>query len=149
MAEARKKTSRRRVPWGQILGKPIERMFALSRVDELFEREERRDEVRREIEQKAFAEQFKKMCLLKQHYEIEGKTGWRPWYKLALAVASEFDDGLKILDPPLAPSGKTAPRWRGAEGQELLMGTSINSLPRPNCGNGCRPGPGFSASVCP
>ena len=61
MAEVRKRKSRRRVPWGQILGKPIERVIAASEVDVLFERAETRDEVRRQIEQGAWAKQFEKM----------------------------------------------------------------------------------------
>ena len=64
------------------------------------------------------AEQSKKMCRLKQHYGIKGETGWRPWYQLALAIASELDDGLKIIDP--LPKGKTAAKWRGAWGIVLL-----------------------------
>ncbi len=92
-------------PWGD-LGKPIERLF-------------RRDDERHgEFAQNAaFAEQYGKMCELKASYEIEGETGWRPWYELALALALERDDGLKIIDPP---KGKKAARWRGAEGLQLI-----------------------------
>ena len=125
MAEVRKRKSRRRVPWGQILGEPIERVTALSMVDGLFEQEEKRDKYRRQIEKMSLAVQFRKMCLVKQHYGIEGEAGWRPWYQLALAIASEFYDGLKIIDPPPTPTGKTAPRWRGAEGLELLRYVEI------------------------
>lgn len=92
--------SHRRAPWGKILGKPIERLVG--------------------HESLALDEQFEKMRRLKQHYGIEGETGWRPWYQLALAIASELDDGLKIIDPPPTPTGRTAPRWRGAEGLQIL-----------------------------
>lgn len=96
-------------PWGNFLGMPIERWF-------------RRDDERQgeAAERDAIAEQYRKMVRLKEHYGIEGETGWRPWYDLAVAVISEFDDGLKIIDPPPKPTDKKAARWRGFEGLVLL-----------------------------
>jgi hypothetical protein len=43
---------------------------------------------------------------------------WLCWYQLALAIASELDDSLKIVDG--LPPGKTAARWRGPEGAALI-----------------------------
>jgi hypothetical protein len=92
--------NRRHRPWGNILGKPI----VLYRHDW--------------GEKLAQEERYKKMLRLKEHYRIEGEMGWRPWYALVVAVVSEFDDGLMFVDP--APRKKTSPRWRGAEGLQLL-----------------------------
>jgi hypothetical protein len=36
-----------------------------------------------------------------------------------LTIASGFDEGLRIVEMK-QPSGKTAPKWRGAEGRQLL-----------------------------
>ena len=50
------------------------------------------------------------MLRLKRYYGIEGgehdppvgvapaSVDWRPWYELALAVASELDESLKVVD---------------------------------------------------
>ena len=70
-----------------------------------------------------------KMLRLKGYYGIFGgdfdypikdlgPSDWVPWYKLALAIASELDESLKIVDAK--PRSKTAPRWRGGEGRVLL-----------------------------
>jgi len=99
---------RKRAPWGDLLGKPIERLFP------------RNDHLGEVSERDAMAQQFKKMCRLKDRYGIEGDRGWEPWYQLALALATEIDDAVTIIDPLPRPSGKTAPRWRGAEGLQLL-----------------------------
>jgi hypothetical protein len=96
-------------PWGD-LGKPIERFI-------------RRDDERHgeAAQNDAFAEQYRKMCRLKkEQYGIEGETGWRPWYELALALALERDDGLKIIDPPPRRTDEKAAKWRGAEGLQFL-----------------------------
>jgi hypothetical protein len=96
MTKARR-PSRRRTPWPR-LGKPIERFgFDWS-------------------EQDARQEQYRRMLRLKAHYGIEGESGWKPWYELVVAIVSEFDDGLKIVDWK-APKGR---RWKGADGQVLL-----------------------------
>ncbi len=95
--------------WGDMLGKPIERKWrrgylkktpALAEIADLYEK-------------KSFADQYRKMCRLKEHYGADG------WYALALAIASEIDDGLKIIDPPPRRTDKTAPRW-DKEGEYLL-----------------------------
>lgn len=100
---------RKRPPWGDILGKPIERLFPSE------------DEKNgRLAQQHAAAEQYQKMLRLKEHYGIEGESGWRPWYQLAVAIASELDEGLTIVNPLPQPSGKTARRWHGPEGQQLV-----------------------------
>jgi len=109
---------KRRAPWGNILGgKPIVRhAFMFDRRIDLSE-----DTLRRL--------QYVKMVELKRHYQIQGgehdfpikglaPAPWLPWYELALAIASELDDSLKIADAP--PPGKTARRWRGIQGEVLL-----------------------------
>jgi hypothetical protein len=106
-----KRRYRRQPPWGKLLGKPVERCATYSWDHE---------GVRREIEQLATAEQFDKMVKLKEHYGIDGVTGWRPWYTLALRLAEELDDAIKIIDAPPRPTGKTAKKWRGVHGVALL-----------------------------
>jgi hypothetical protein len=112
---------RRRPPWGNILGRvPIERRGWL--FDEIIELD---DNPIRE-------EQYERMLRLKRYYGIEGgehdppvgvapaSVDWRPWYELALAVASELDESLKVVDTEPRPRGKTARRWRGTDGSMLL-----------------------------
>jgi hypothetical protein len=80
--------------------------------------------------------QYFSMQFLLQHYGIVGHVppypkglsdrSWWPWYELALAMASELDDSLKIVDG--RPPGKTAPRWRGAEGASLIR--QVDTLKR-------------------
>jgi hypothetical protein len=72
--------------------------------------------------------QYFAMQSLLQHYGIVGHVplypkgladrSWWCWYQLALTIASKLDDSLKIVDGP--PPGKTAPKWRGAEGANLI-----------------------------
>jgi hypothetical protein len=114
---AHQRKRRPRPPWGKLLGgKPL--------VRHIFVRDEKidlGDEFLRES-------QYFKMHALLQHYGIGGHIppypkgladrSWWCWYELALAVASELDDSLKIVDGP--PRGKTAARWRGLEGTELI-----------------------------
>ena len=109
---------RPRPPWGKLLGsKPIER--------HRFVRDEKID-LGEEFTQEV---QYLRMLLLRDHYGIGGPVprypvaglvdpSWLCWYKLALAIASELDDSLKIVDG--RPPGKTAARWCGAEGAELI-----------------------------
>jgi len=82
------------------------------------------------VDRVARREQFDRVCQLKEYYGIEGKTGWRPWYELALAIASELDDGLKIIDP--RPEGRTTPKWRGAPGEALLNEVAALKEGNPN-----------------
>jgi hypothetical protein len=110
---------KRRPPWGGLLGgKPIKRQ--VWNFDERIDLGE--EHVRRM--------QFFRMRLLKEHYNIIGgddeypikgvvAADWLPWYQLALAIASEFDESLKIIDAPRPR--KTARRWRGLEGYVLLQ----------------------------
>lgn len=93
-----KRNSRKRLPWSQF-GNPIEK-YPLDG-------------------EEARYEQYQRMLKLKKHYGIDREQGWRPWYELALAIASDFDDGLKIVDY-VEPKGKTARRWRGVEGRVLI-----------------------------
>ena len=114
-AHARKR--RPRSPWGKLLsGKPIER--------HVFKHDEKID-----LEEFTQEMQYQRMLLLRDHYGIGGPVprypvaglvdpSWLCWYKLALAIASELDDSLKIVDG--TPRGKTAARWRGLEGAELI-----------------------------
>jgi hypothetical protein len=60
------------------------------------------------------------MVRVKEHYHIEGETGWRPWYQLALALACNLDDALTTVDPAPPQKGKTAPKARSAEGLQLV-----------------------------
>jgi hypothetical protein len=97
---------RERPLWGNILGgNPIERCWPHN------------DPIYGGPEKDGLDEQFKRMCRLKEHYGI---SGWG-WYKLALALASELDRALTIVDPSPLPTGKTAKRWAGAEGKVLVM----------------------------
>jgi hypothetical protein len=118
---ARKRRRKSSPPWDRILGgKPIER--------HVWNFEEKIDFGEEHVR----LMQFLKMLSLKRYYKIAGgdyeypvkavgvvPTDWIPWYELALAIASEFDDSLKIIDAP--PRRKTTRRWRGGlEGSILL-----------------------------
>lgn len=111
---------RPRPPWGGVLGgKPVNHsVWNLNYSKKIALRE---NDVR--------GMQYLKMLRLKQYYNITGgdfefpikgvgAAEWLPWYELALAIASELDDSLKIADAP--PPGKTARRWRGDQGKLLL-----------------------------
>jgi hypothetical protein len=84
--------------------------------------------------------QYWRMHALLQHYGIVGPVpfypkgladrSWWGWYQLALAIACELDDSLKIIDG--RPLGKTAARWRGAEGAELVRLVDIVKKNNPN-----------------
>jgi hypothetical protein len=121
---------RRRPPWGDLLGgKPIERqIWSLGR------------KIARKEDDLTQA-QFQKMVVLKDHYGIHGgdrpapvggvaPVDWVPWYQLSLRLASELDPSLTIVDTP--PLSKTAPRWRGADGQLLLTLVETFKEMRPN-----------------
>jgi hypothetical protein len=127
-AHARKR--RRRPPWGKLLhGMPLERHILyrgkrLHRGDELFLREM----------------QYWRMQALLPYYGIVGHVppypkgladrSWWCWYELALAIASESDDSVKIVDGPRP--GKTAARWRGDEGAELIRLVELIRKARPS-----------------
>jgi hypothetical protein len=68
----------------------------------------------------AGADLYRRMIRLKEHFGIEGETGWRPWYQLAAAIAGERNPAFTIVDPEPA-KGRTAARWRGAEGLALVQ----------------------------
>jgi hypothetical protein len=83
------------------------------------------------------------MVLLLRHYNIVGHvpsypiagvgdSGWWCWYQLALAIAAELDDSLKIVESK--PRGKTAPRWRGDEGRLLLRMVDLSRDQKPGRG---------------
>jgi hypothetical protein len=105
-----------RPPWGTLLGgKPIEHQAWI------FGTRVKWDD--------HGAEQYSRMLRLKHHYGIIGgdhkyPTGglghldWFPWYELALRIASDLDQSLKIVD--IQPPARTAARWRGPEGAFLL-----------------------------
>jgi hypothetical protein len=108
---------RLRPPWGKLLGgKPIPR-FAWNFNNKI------------DLSEAAQLVQHANMRRLLEYYGIKGsipsypiagvgKADWLPWYELALAIASDLDDSLRIIDP--GPPGKTSPRWRGLEGLILL-----------------------------
>ena len=101
-----RRPSRRRTPWPR-LGKPIER--PLSRPYSNKEYEEWSEGLARKW-------QYERMLQIKKHYGIEGERGWEPWYNLVVAIVSEFDDGLKIVDTKVP----NKPRWKGADGYSLV-----------------------------
>jgi hypothetical protein len=113
---------RLRPPWGNILGgEPIEREGWLFN-----ERIDLGDEFVRE-------QQHVKMLRLLSHYRIVGNhdypvqgvdTKGLTWYQLALAIATDLDDSLKVVDAP--PPSKTAARWRGPEG--LFLVRLVNAI---------------------
>jgi hypothetical protein len=105
-----KRKYRRRSPWGGAFGKPIENLGSKFVGEPLGG----------QLSQDARQQQYEKMLRLKKHYGIEGESGWKPWYELALAIASEFDQGFRVVPAPPAKAGKTAPRWRGVHGLQLL-----------------------------
>ena len=120
---------RPRPPWGKLLGgKPIER--------HAFIRDEKLDLDEESLREK----QYLKMQGLFHHYGIVGHVplypegladmSWWCWYQLALAIASELDGSLKIVDE--LPRGKTAARWRGFEGAELIRLVDTMRKVRPN-----------------
>src|SRR5262249_28480969 len=115
----KKRAARRpRPPWGRLLGgKPIEQHEFIRG-----EKVDLGDDL-------AQQRQYFKMMRLLDHYRIVAPVpiypvaglvniDWWCWYQLALAIASEHDDSLKIVDG--LPGGKTAARWRGPEGAELI-----------------------------
>jgi len=116
---ARAKTrSRRRAPWGGLLGKPIERLPP-SLMDGLCDgkTEDEQNAIRSDEDRRVQALQLEKMLKLLRHYGIAETVGWRPWYELALKIASALDDGLKIVDPPQNRQSKTGSRRRGVAGK--------------------------------
>jgi hypothetical protein len=103
-----------RPPWGDLLGgKPIERQcWYLNQKIDLGE-------------EYVEDEKYRRMLRLKEHYNIQGgddgvagSPDWRPWYELAVALASELDESLRLVDAKRR--SKTAARWRGPDGYLLL-----------------------------
>ncbi|HXF53401.1 MAG TPA: hypothetical protein VNK52_04685 [Hyphomicrobiaceae bacterium] len=98
-------------PWGKIGdGKPIERIKLGSGVPQ-FEKW---------ADEEAKAEQFRRMRRVKEYYGIREEKGWRPWYDLAVALASERDPALTVVDAKPPRTDRTAPRMRGPEGVMLV-----------------------------
>jgi len=124
----KKKTAHKRCrppPWGSLFGgKPLEGHFFIR--GEKIEN----DELLRDL-------QYWRMHALLQHYGIVPSYpkglenhSWWCWYQLALTIACELDDSLKIVDG--RPPGKTAARWRGAEGAALIRLVDIFRKKNPN-----------------
>jgi hypothetical protein len=116
-------------PWGKLLGgKPIEgRAYVANKKIDLGEYGQ--------------LMQWVRMRTLMGHYNIKGghetfpikgvaASDWLPWYQLALAIASDLDDSLKVVDAK--PPSRTARRWRGAEGSILLDLVDVWKRRRPN-----------------
>jgi len=129
--KAAQQRKRRRSPlWGKLLGgKPIER--------HAFIRGEKVD-LGDDLAQRT---RYFRMIRLLHHYGIVAPIpihpvpglvdiSWSCWYQLALALASEQDESLKIIDG--LPRGKTAARWRGLEGAELVRLVDTLKKVRPN-----------------
>ncbi|MGB8827604.1 MAG: hypothetical protein WCD25_30165, partial [Pseudolabrys sp.] len=121
-----------RPPWGDLLGgKPIERHVWT--FDKTIDRHKHSlDNV-----------QYLQMLRLMTFYGIGGDhqypaaTGVAPapglpWYQLSLTLACELDPSLRIVDSP-APS-KTTARWRGHDGQVLLILVDAIKEVRPKSG---------------
>jgi hypothetical protein len=119
-ASGKERRRRRRAPpWGDLLGgKPIERCDFLG---------DNKLDLGAGFTQEM---QYLKMQRLMRYYRIVGPlpafpiagfgdVSWWPWYQLALAIASESDESLKIVDAP--PRHKTAARWRSDEGAVLVQ----------------------------
>ena len=114
-------------PWGRLFGGPLERHVFI-----------RGEKIDLGDELREF--QYSRMHALLDHYGIVGHVppypngladrSWWCWYELALAIASELDDSLKIVDG--LPPGKTAARWRGLEGAELIRLVDTLKKVRPN-----------------
>jgi hypothetical protein len=116
-------------PWGNFLGrKPIEgnAYVGAQKV---------------ELGEIARLQQYNRMVLLLRHYNIVGNvptypiarvgdSGWWCWYQLALAIAAELDDSLKIVEAKRP--GKTAARWSGTEGRLLLTLVKVLRDSRPH-----------------
>jgi hypothetical protein len=113
----RKRKRRRAPPWGDLLdGKPIER-------DRYYVRLPGK---KTDLIADARQMQYIKMLRLAKYYGVPGGPPLhliggigdpvlQPWYQLALKLALELDESLRIVDAP-----KTAPRWRGFGGVVLL-----------------------------
>jgi hypothetical protein len=128
-ASGTQRKRRQRPPWGKLLrGKPIKRyeFIAGEKID---------------VGDIPRVEQFAKMMLLLGNYGIVGHvptypvgglddSGWWRWYELALAIASDLDDSLKIVDGQ--PGGKTAALWRGFAGASLISMVNLIKEARPN-----------------
>lgn len=81
-------------------------------------------------DKEAKAEQYRRMVQLRDHFGISHKVGWRAWYELAVAIASEQNPAFGFVGGPFSNSskgavskaarGKTTPRWRGFEGHLLV-----------------------------
>ena len=110
---------RSRPPWGGILGGKIIQRYFWSFGEKIASD---KSDLRKM--------QYLKMLKLKRHYGILGgdydypipgvaNADWLPWYDLALAIASDLDDSLKITDAA-PPPGKTTARWRGFDGLILV-----------------------------
>jgi hypothetical protein len=80
-------------------------------------------------EQDLAEEQYLRMLELLRYYGISGNheyptaVGVAPapglaWYHLSVALASELDPSLTIVDAPTRP--RTARRWRGLDGEVLV-----------------------------
>ena len=125
-----KAISKRRLspPWGKILGrKSIERQaYVFGEKLDLGEEHLR-------------LEEYLKMLKLKKHYQSVGGDDEYPpqgiaapglhWYQLALAIARDLDDSLKIIDA--LPPGRTTRRWRGADGIFLVSLVEVWRKRRP------------------
>ena len=126
---AQQRKRRQSPPWGKLLGgKPIER--------HAFIRDEKVD-LGDDLAQQT---RYFRMIRLLHHYGIVAPIpihpvpglvdiSWSCWYQLALALASEQDESLKIIDG--LPRGKTTARWRGLEGAELVSSVDLIRKTRP------------------
>ena len=106
---------RAKPPWGRLLkGKPIERYGYLLNNKKI------------DVTDLARLLQHIKMLQLLKYYEIPGdvptypikgfaSASWVPWYELALAIASDIDDNLKIVDGSPSTNAVARCRWIHAD----------------------------------
>src|SRR5262249_40641587 len=100
MAQRRKRAPKKmRPPWWHLFqGKPIQRYSKESWAEPFAQEELRR-----------------RLARLCEHYGVS------TFRDLTLSIVRDLDPSFTIVDPLPRPKGKTATRWRGTEGLQLLI----------------------------
>ena len=121
-----------RPPWGDLLGgKPIER--------HVWTFDKKIDRHKHSLDNVQYLQMLRLMTFygIGGDHQYPAATGVAPapglpWYQLSLTLACELDPSLRIVDFP-APS-KTTARWRGHDGQVLLILVDAIKEVRPKSG---------------